>query len=210
MIEVLSNYDDELGDLYLSEEIENIDVHDVDRAVRKAILSGRAVPLLCGSALKNKGIQPLLDAVIKYLPDPSAFPAIATNETTGETDVIIEPLRKGPFRALAFKVVNDKDKGLITFFRVYSGLLKSRMKIKNASLNGEIENIKTLLRVRADETQLLSEIGVGDIGAIVGCKNVRSGDTIVEESEKDRIVLSGVTMPPPVFFCSIEAESSRY
>ena len=168
------------------------------------------MPLLCGSALKNKGIQPLLDAVIKYLPDPSTQPAYATNETTGEKGILIEPSRKGPFRALAFKVVNDKDKGPVTFFRVYSGLLKNRCKVKNASLNSEVENIKTLLRVRADETQLLSEIGVGDIGAIVGCKNVRSGDTLVDENEKDNIVLSGVNMPPPVFFCSIEAESSRY
>ena len=84
MIEQLSNFDDELGDLYLSEEIQNIDSQSVDQAVRKAILSGRAVPLLCGSALKNKGVQPLLDAVVKYLPDPSKYPATATNEETGE------------------------------------------------------------------------------------------------------------------------------
>jgi len=105
-------------------------------------------------------------------------------------------------------VVNDKEKGLVTFLRVYSGSIKNRAKIKNASLN-EVETIKALLRVKADETQLLSEIGVGDMAAIVGCKNVRSGDTLIEENDNDRILLSGVNMPPPVFFCSIEAESSR-
>jgi len=105
-------------------------------------------------------------------------------------------------------VVNDKEKGLVTFLRIYSGTIKNRAKIKNASLN-EVETIKALLRVKADETQILSEIGVGDIAAIVGCKNIRSGDTLIDENDQDRILLNGVNMPPPVFFCSIEAESSR-
>lgn len=82
------------------------------------------------------------------------------------------------------------------------------MKIKNATLN-ENERISGLFRVKADETQILSEIAVGDIGAIIGCKNVRSGDTIIEETDPDRLILEGVKMPPPVFFCSIEAENSR-
>ena len=208
MIEQLSNYDDELGDLYLSEDIADISSEAVDQAIRRAILTGKAVPLLCGSALKNKGVQPLLDAVIKYLPDPSAAPAHATLTETGES-VTITPNSKGKLRALAFKVVNDKEKGLVTFFRIYQGSLKNRAKIRNASLNGDIESIKALLRVRADETQLLSEVGVGDIAAIVGCKNVRSGDTILDEADSEKIVLGGVAMPPPVFFCTIEAESSR-
>ena len=94
----------------------------------------------------------------------------------------MNPTRKGKLCALAFKVVNDKEKGLVTFFRVYQGSLKNRTKIKNASLN-EVETSKALLRVKADETQLLSEIGVGDIGALVGCKNIRSGDTLIEEND---------------------------
>ena len=120
----------------------------------------------------------------------------------------IKPDRKGNLSALAFKVVNDKEKGPVTFCRVYQGVLKNRMKLKNATLN-ENERIQALLRVKADETQLLGELGVGDIGAIVGLKNVRSGDTLIEESDRDRIILDGVSMPPPVFFCSIEALSSR-
>lgn len=162
---------------------------------------------MCGSALKNKGIQPILDGVLKYLPSPEHKQITGFNHTTGKVETR-SPSEKGKLCALAFKVVNDKEKGMVTFFRVYSGLLKNRMKIKNATLN-ENEKISGLFRVRADETQILSEIGVGDIGALIGCKNIRSGDTIIEENDQERIVLEGVKMPPPVFFCSIEAENSR-
>lgn len=192
MIESLSNYDDELGDLYLSGDIADISTAAIDKAIRNAIKSEKAVPLLCGSALKNKGVQPLLDAVIKYLPDPSVNPATATIEEEVKKTFVINPSSKGKLRALAFKVVNDKEKGLVTFLRVYQGSLKNRAKIKNASLDGDIENIKALLRVKADETQILSEVGVGDIAAIVGCKNIRSGDTILEENDTEKIVLDGV------------------
>ena len=105
-------------------------------------------------------------------------------------------------------MVNDKEKGLVTFFRVYSGMLKNRQRILNANLN-KIERISSLYRVRADDVQILSDIGVGDIGAITGCKDIRSGDTILEEGDPERFVLEGVKMPPAVFFCSIEPENSR-
>ena len=129
--------------------------------------------------MKNKGVQPLLDAILKYLPSPARVQASGINAASGKP-VVIDPNRKGKLCALAFKVVNDKEKGPVTFFRVYQGVLKNKMKLKNATLN-ENERIQALLRVKADETQLLSEIGVGDIGAIVGFKNVRSGDTLIEE-----------------------------
>ena len=122
--------------------------------------------------------------------------------------VSIKPSKKGNLCALAFKVVNDKEKGPVTFFRVYQGVLKNRAKLKNATLN-QSERVQALLRVKADETQLLNEIGSGDIGAVMGLKNVRSGDTLIDEVDESRIVLEGVSMPPPVFFCSIEAESNR-
>lgn len=109
--------------------------------------------------------------------------------------------------ALAFKVVNDKEKGLITFFRVYSGVLKNRQKIKNSTLS-ETERVLSLMRVRADEMQMLEEISQGDIGAIVGAKGIRSGDTITDENG-EQVRLVGVEMPPAVFFCSIEPELSR-
>lgn len=144
---------------------------------------------------------------MKYLPDPGQKSVPATNLETEET-VTVDPLKKGKLSALAFKVVNDNERGLVTFFRVYRGVMKNRAKLRNANTN-ETERIQALLRVKADETQLLSDISCGDIGAIVGCKNIRSGDTIIEEEDTERLILHGLKMPPPVFFCTIEAESSR-
>jgi len=207
MIQELANYCQILEEQYLTLELDEISAEVIEEAVRKAILSGRVVPLLCGSALRNKGIQPLLDAIVKYLPSPERVDGVGINSVTNQV-VTRKPTHKGKLLALAFKVVNDKDKGLVTFFRVYSGVLKNRMKLKNSTLN-EVERVSGLFRVKADETQILSDIGVGDIGAIIGLKNVRSGDTLIEEMDEERIVLEGVKMPPPVFFCSIEAESSR-
>lgn len=207
MIQELANYCQILEEQYLTLELDEISAEVIEEAIRKAILSGRVVPLLCGSALRNKGIQPLLDAIVKYLPSPERVDGVGINSVTNQV-VTRKPTHKGKLLALAFKVVNDKDKGLVTFFRVYSGVLKNRMKLKNSTLN-EVERVSGLFRVKADETQILSDIGVGDIGAIIGLKNVRSGDTLIEEMDDERIVLEGVKMPPPVFFCSIEAESSR-
>lgn len=163
--------------------------------------------LFCGSALKNKGIQPLLDAVVNYLPSPANTIARGKNFLTGE-EILRKPSKKEKFCALAFKVVNDKEKGLVTFFRVYSGMLKNRQHILNANLNKK-ERVQSLYRVRADEAQILTDIGVGDIGAITGCKDIRSGDTLLDEGDTERIILEGVKMPPAVFFCSVEPENSR-
>ena len=170
-----------MGDLYLSEDIKDIRPEDVDEAIRKAALSQKAVPLMCGSALKNKGVQPLLDGVLRYLPSPATVQAKGV-EMVSNKKVSIRPDKKGNLCALAFKVVNDKEKGPITFFRVYQGVLKNRAKLKNATLN-QSERVQALLRVRADETQLLNEIGSGDIGAVMGLKNVRSGDTLIDETD---------------------------
>lgn len=149
----------------------------------------------------------MLDAIINYLPGPDSVIARGRNSLTNE-EIIRRPLKKEKLCALAFKVVNDKEKGLVTFFRVYSGVLKNRMRIINANLN-KAERVQTLYRMKADEVQLLSEIGVGDIGAITGCKDIRSGDTILEEGDTEKFTLEGVKMPPAVFFCSIEPENSR-
>jgi elongation factor G len=166
------------------------------------------VALFCGSALKNKGIQPLIDGVIKYLPSPESVKTYSTDMSTSKKEEVdLTKKSSTDLCALAFKVVNDKEKGLITFFRVYSGILKNRQRIKNSN-TGESERIQSLMRMRADEMQILDQIKAGDIGALVGCKNIRSGDTIVDELNPTNSVLSGVNMPPPVFFCSIEARMS--
>ena len=140
-----------------------------------------------------------MDAVIKYLPSPS-YKSVQ-GKLYGTSGVVErKALKTDKFCALAFKVVNDKDKGLTTFFRVYSGILKAKSVIKNSNLN-KTEKISSILRMRADEALSLKEIGVGDIGAIVGCQDIRSGDTLIAEKDDERIILDGVDMPPPVFFC---------
>jgi elongation factor G len=208
LIEKLANYDEKLADIYLSgTSVEEIEQEAIDEAIRQAIMSQKTVALFCGSALKNKGVQPLLDAIVNYLPSPEKVIARGKNHLTNE-EVIRKANKKEKLCALAFKVVNDKEKGLVTFFRVYSGMLKNRQKVLNANLN-KVERIQSLYRVRADEAQILTDIGVGDIGAITGCKDIRSGDTIIEEGDTERIILEGVKMPPAVFFCSIEPENSR-
>ena len=126
MIEKLANYDDELADLYLSEDFDAITETEIDRAVRAAVRSQKAVPLLCGSSLKNRGVQPLLDAIVKYLPSPDEAGVVKGHDKVSGKPILREPTKKEKFCALAFKVVNDKDKGPVTFFRVYSGMLKNR------------------------------------------------------------------------------------
>lgn len=129
LIEQLANYDDELGDLYLSgTEPDQIDQDLIDKAIRKALVSQKAVPLFCGSALKNKGIQPLLDGIVKYLPSPENVEAKGIDNLT-QKELIRKPSKKEKLCALAFKVVNDREKGLVTFLRLYSGSLKNRQKI---------------------------------------------------------------------------------
>lgn len=145
-----------------------------------------------------------MDAIIKYLPSPHGL-VIQGRDKVTNTVLTRHSNKKEKLCALAFKVVNDKEKGLVTFFRVYSGVLKNKQKIVNSN-TGQTERIMSLFRMRADEAQLINDIGVGDIGAITGCKDIRSGDTIIDENDKEYIVLEGVKMPPAVFFCSIEAE----
>ena len=208
LIEQLSEHNDEIAELYLSgAEPWEIKQELIEQAIREAIASHNSVALFCGSALKNKGVQPLIDGVIKYLPSPSTTRTFGIEEGE-QIEIDSAKNSSSDLCALAFKVVNDKEKGLVTFFRVYSGMLKNRQRIKNSN-TGDVERVQSLMRVRADEMQILDQIKTGDIGALVGCKSIRSGDTILDEQSVSKVQLSGVNMPPPVFFCSIEAELSR-
>ena len=140
LIEQLANFDESLADQYLSgTSIELISQDLIDQAIRTAILSQKTVALFCGSALKNKGVQPLLDAIVNYLPSPEHVIAKGKNQITHEL-IERKPSKKEKLCALAFKVVNDKEKGLVTFFRVYSGFMKNRQRILNANLN-KVERI---------------------------------------------------------------------
>ncbi|RLN98080.1 hypothetical protein BBJ28_00011625 [Nothophytophthora sp. Chile5] len=223
LIERASDFDEELGELFLMEE-------EVDNATLKAALrritvrrdmASQAVVTLCGSALKNKGVQPLLDAVVDYLPSPldlspfEAHAVAAGKKTRGrghapDNEVVqIKASSSEPLVALAFKVQHDRQRGLVVFFRVYSGVLHAKTQLLNASRDGVKERMTRLMRVAADDQDAVESISAGHIGAAVGLKHTFTGDTLV--SAKDaahQVVLPGVQVPKPVFTCSIEAESS--
>jgi elongation factor G len=206
LIEKLAEYDEILGDKYLLGE--HISEKDLILSLKTALKTRNTVALHWGSALKNRGIQPLLENVINLLPSPHEKESVQGMDYTTKQKIYRFPNAKDKLCAFAFKVVADPLKGLITFFRVYSGSLKNRSKIIN-SKTGEIEKVTQLMRMTADQSWNIEELGVGDIGAIVGVQSIRSGDTFIQENDSERIILSGVSIPPPVFFCSIEPDMSR-
>ncbi|KAG1708032.1 hypothetical protein DVH05_024717 [Phytophthora capsici] len=223
LIERASNFDDELGELFLMEE--EIDNETLKAALRRITvqrgMASQVVVTLCGSALKNKGVQPLLDGVVDYLPSPldlapfEAHTVVAGKKARGrghgsEDKVVqLKPSSSEPLCALAFKVQHDRQRGLVVFFRVYSGVLNAKSQLINASRGGTKERLTRLMHVAADDQEAVEFISAGHIGAAVGLKHTFTGDTLV--SAKDaapQMVLPGVQIPKPVFTCSIEAESS--
>jgi len=191
--------DEQLMDKYFKGE--DIPIEDLKSIVRKATISIALVPVLCGSALKNKGIQPLLDAVIEYLPSPADLPAIKgfhpkTNEETERHSSDSEP-----FTALAFKVATDPYVGQLTYFRVYSGTLKRGSYVLNTT-SREKERIGRILRMHAAEREEVEEVFAGDIAATVGLKKTTTGDTLCDE--QNPIVLEKITFPEPVISIKIE------
>uniref|UniRef100_M4BEP1 Tr-type G domain-containing protein n=1 Tax=Hyaloperonospora arabidopsidis (strain Emoy2) TaxID=559515 RepID=M4BEP1_HYAAE len=223
LIERASNFDDELGERYLTEE--EIDNGTLKAALRRITvqrgMASQVLVALCGSALKNKGVQPLLDAVVDYLPSPldlSPFEAHTVNGSkssrgsvrgSDNTLVQVQASASEPLCALAFKVQHDRQRGLIVFFRVYSGVLNAKSQLINASRGGRKERLTRLMHVAADDEEIVESISAGHIGAAVGLKHTFTGDTLV--SAKDaahQLVLLGIQVPKPVFTCSIEAESS--
>ena len=206
LISKLSEYDEKLADKYLLGE--KITYLDLINSLKFALRNQNSVALHWGSSLKNRGIQPLLENVVNLLPSPKEKPSIEGSNFTTGTKIYRLSNSKEKLWAFAFKVVADPDKGLVTFFRIYSGSLKNRSKIQNWK-TGQVEKITQLFRMTADEITNVEELGVGDIGAFSGWDSIHSGDTFVEEFDTERVILSGVKIPPPVFFWSIESELSR-
>ncbi|OWZ15294.1 Translation elongation factor G [Phytophthora megakarya] len=223
LIERASNFDDELGELFLMEE--EIDNEILKAALRRITvqrdMASQVVVTLCGSALKNKGVQPLLDAVVDYLPSPldlSPFEAhtVAGGKKTrgrshgSENKVVqLKASSSEPLCALAFKVQHDRQRGLVVFFRVYSGVLNAKSQLLNASRGGTKERLTRLMHVTADDQEAVESISAGHIGAAVGLKHTFTGDTLVSAKDAGyQMMLPGVQIPKPVFTCSIEAESS--
>ena len=201
LIEAVADYDEELMMKYLDGE--EIDVPMLKRAIRKGTLSAEFFPFMCGTALGNKGIKPLLDAVIDYLPSPVDVEAIECTDDRGN-EVLRHPSDSEPFTALAFKVMTDPFVGKLTFFRVYSGTLKSGSYVMN-STKGEKERVGRILLMHANHREEIDEVYAGDIAAAVGLKNTTTADTLCDE--KKIAILKGMEFPEPVISQAVEPKS---
>ncbi|KAK5576607.1 hypothetical protein RB653_007751 [Dictyostelium firmibasis] len=215
LIQKLSDLDEEMLQLYLENDGDDskITPKQIKEAIRRVTLSLKAVPVLYGTSLQNKGVQQLLDSVVDFLPSPTdreAPLAILPNlhdESKSKIDIPIKSDTKGELVALAFKVVHDPRRGLIVYTRVYSGILKAGSTIYNSTRKLK-ERATKLLQVSASEMDDIQELKAGDIGAIIGLKNVSTGDTLVRDFEKaPKVILNGIKTPPPVFFCTLEVNS---
>ena len=202
MLEALSDYDDTLMEKFL--EGEEVSEEEIKNAMRKATLDVSAVPVLCGSAFKNKGIQRLLDAVVDYLPSPADLPPVHGFNPKLGRDEVREARDDAPFAALAFKIMSDPYVGKLTYFRVYSGTLKTGSYVLNTT-SGKKERIGRVLQMMANKRQDIEAVFTGDIVAAVGLKNTKTGDTLCDE--KHPIVLEKMEFPEPVISVAIEPKS---
>jgi elongation factor G len=202
LIEAIAEQDDELLEIFFAGE--ELPVPRLKAALRKATIAGSVLPMLCGSAFKNKGIQPLLDAVVDFLPSPpDAKPIYGMDPNDNDRQIERKADDKEPFAALAFKIATDPY-GNLTYFRVYSGTLEKGSYVYNAR-SGRKERIGRILRMHANHREDIDAIGAGDIAAAVGLTDTRTGDTLCDE--KKPIVLESITFPEPVIFQAIEPKT---
>ena len=202
LIEAVAEFDEEFMEKYLGGE--EITVDELKDAIRKATLSVEFFPVVCGSAFKYKGVQPMLDAVVDYLPSPLDVPAIKGIDPSTDEEVERHSSDEEPFAALAFKVMTDPFVGKLTFFRVYSGILSSGSYVKN-STKGKRERVGRILQMHANTRNEISEVYAGDIAAAVGLKDTTTGDTLCDE--KNEVVLESMEFPEPVIQLSVEPKS---
>jgi elongation factor G len=203
LIDAVSNFDDEVLEAYLEDE-SSVTPDMIRRAIRVGTLSDAITPVLLGSAFKNKGVQPLLDAVIDYLPSPLDVPAIQGIDPKTEAELERKASLDEPFSALAFKVMSDPYVGKLTYFRVYSGKLKAGDRVLNTT-TGKTERVGRILQMHANSREEREEIGAGEIAAGVGLKSTTTGDTLSLESAP--IVLESMTFPDPVIAVAVEPKS---
>ena len=202
LIEAACEVDDHLMDVYLSGKQPSEE--ELTAAIRKGTVELSLVPVLCGAAFKNKGIQPLLDAVVDFLPSPLDVPAfVGLDPKTGEK-VERVAVDDEPFSALVFKIITDSYVGQLSFFRVYSGVLKSGSYVYNSARQGR-ERIGRLLKMHANKREDIKEVYAGDIAAAVGLKSIQTGDTICDERRP--VVLESMTFPEPVISVVIEPKT---
>ncbi len=202
MLEKIVTEDDKLFEKYL--EKQEIGKEELVATIRKATIECKMIPVLCGSALKNKGVQLMLDAVCDYLPSPTDVPPVeGTDPKSGEVSVR-KPEDSEPFAALAFKVATDPFVGTLTYFRVYSGKLSTGSYVLN-STTGEKERISRIIRMHSAEREEVKEVYAGDIAATIGLKNTSTGHTLCDEGSS--VVLEEITFPDPVISIRIEPKT---
>ena len=204
LIEAVSESDDELIMRYL--EGEELTEEEIKRGIRKATIAVKIIPTFCGSSFKNKGVQALLDGVVDYLPSPLDVPPIAGYNPEKDMEEVRKSDDNEPFAALAFKIMTDPYVGKLTFFRVYSGVLKSGSYVYNAS-KGKRERIGRLLKMHANHREEVPEVSTGDIAAAVGLKDTSTGDTLCDE--KAPIILESMQFPEPVISVAIEPKTKQ-
>ena len=204
MVEKIAELDDELTIKFL--EAREIGIDELKLALRKGVLANKTAPVFCGSSLKNKGVQVLLDAVIDYLPSPADKPSMIVSEPGNPEntfDVLAED--DSPLGALVFKIVTDPYVGRLAYVRVYSGVLSQGQTVQNSTKKGKKERIGRLIRMHADHREDVSEIRSGDIGAVLGFKDSFTGDTLCDTKP---LVLETISFPEPVISIAIEPKST--
>jgi elongation factor G len=203
MVEKIAEVDDVLTVKYL--EGGEITIEEMKVALRKAVLNNQATPVFCGSAMRNKGVQVLLDAVIDYLPSPADVPPVQGTNPDDISEVFEMPAEdNAPLSALVFKIVTDPYVGRLAYFRVYSGTLSQGTMVTNTT-KGKRERIGRLIRMYADRREDITEVRAGDIAAVLGFKDTFTGDTLCENK---KVVLENITFPEPVIFIAIEPKTS--
>ena len=203
LIEAVAEYDDALLEKFF-EDPDSITEEEVHEALRKATQDMSIIPMICGSAFKNKGVQFLLDAVCRYLPSPLDKEAIIGTDPKTDNEIERKPSVSEPFSALAFKIATDPYVGRLAFFRVYSGKLDAGSYVLN-NRSGNKERISRIFQMHADKQNSIPLIEAGDIGAAVGFKDIKTGDTL--SAEKSPIVLESMVFPDPVIGIAVEPKT---
>ncbi|PRX25902.1 elongation factor G [Actinoplanes italicus] len=202
LIETLADVDDAVMEKYL--EGEEVSVEEIRAAIRRATIASKANPVLCGSAFKNKGVQPMLDAVVEFLPSPLDIPAIEGTATDGETVILRKPSNDEPFSALAFKIQTDKHLGKLTYVRVYSGTLETGTQVINSTKDRK-ERIGKIYQMHANKREERATAQAGDIIAVQGLKQTTTGDTLSDPAKP--VILESMTFPEPVIQVAIEPKT---
>lgn len=203
MVERIAELDDDLTIKYL--EGEKLSIEELKSALRKAVIATKATPVFCGSSLRNKGVQLVLDAIIDYLPSPIDIPAVVAHIPDSDETVELPPDDSAPLSALVFKIVSDPYVGRLAYFRVYSGTIKTGDTVFNP-IKQRKERIGRLLRMYADRREDITEVNAGDIGAVLGLKDTFTGDTLC--STHRSVLLESITFPDPVISIAIEPKST--